>query len=218
MPSKSLVLPLLPAVLAASLFSASTQAQVVVIDWNTPGQGYTFGSWSGNVVDVGGARQIVAPSTGDGGTGTPFSTDVSSLTAPRFAITARPDAGNQLGLEIVLTPSAPAANPNWIYFYQVDLSLFTSGVFTTATSPLLTEPSFVLDSANGFSFVGAGAAFAPDLSQIGGIHVQGAGFQSAQDFRFTFDTLQIVPVPEPSSMLAVGVGLAVLGLVRRYRK
>jgi hypothetical protein len=199
-------------VLAIGLAGAGVHAQVIV-DWNTPNEGFSFGSWGGNTLDVGGTRQIIAPANGDGATGNGFTTDVSGVTDARFALTARLDAGIQSGLEIVLSPSATSANPAWLFFYSFDMSQFSEGVFTTATSPLLTTPSYVLDSANGYALVGSGSAFAPDLAQIGSVVVQGAGFLNSQAARFTFDTLAVVP--EPTSILAVGLALSAFALRRR---
>lgn len=138
------------------------------------------------------------------------------MTGARFALTARRDSGNEAAIEIVLTQLANAANSSWLYFYQFDLSAFSEGGFTTATSSLLSEPTYVLDSANNYNFVGSGSLFAPDLSQIDNVVVQGSGFLNSQAFRYTFDKLEVVP--EPASLFAVGAGLAAFAMRHRLRR
>lgn len=195
-------------------FAASSQAQIVVMDFNTAGQGFTYGDWLNNFIDAGGTRQIVSPAKANGGTGVGFLTNLSGVAGARFEFRGRVDTGNASNIQILLEPSAGAANPGYRYYWDVQGTAFTPGVFQNFLTNPLGTPDFVLDANNGFAFVGSGAAFAPDLANIQTIQIQGGGYNGANDFRWTFDNLQVVP--EPGTMIALGLGLT--GILARRKK
>ena len=130
-------------------------------------------------------------------------------------ITALTLPGNlQPGLQIYLYTEA---NPSYGYYYTIPGSDYNGVSLTTGYSATLNDPSFVLDASHGYSYVGSGTAFAPDLSVVTLLGIQGIAYGSAP-LDYSFTGFGASNVPEPGTYALLGsVLLSGVAFLRRPR-
>lgn len=205
---------------STALLASLGQAQVLM-DFNIGGlDEFIYGSYVGNAsyTSFGGTAQgnavrIGGSSRGGGGIeNRPASSiDWSAYLTTRFRLRASREAGNTMGN---FTVYFREATTSYEYHYSFPASSFPIGQLTWVDGNFLNNPSFVLDSANGFSFVGAGPDFAPALEQVTTVGIQSNYVLSDRDNRLVLDELHVVP--EPATIVTLTVGA--LAVLRRRKK
>ena len=190
------------AIAVAILTATFAHAQIVVIndfsDWtaSNPNGGFENGTWASQVtqdtgfITVGGS----ADNTGSVyldliGTVPKDLTSYSGLN-----LTARVDSGNAGGSFTIVVTDSGGNNAASATFLT---SSFSSS-FSTVTSSWTVLDALKLADANGFFIYGSGTT---DL------------------FKFSFDTLSVGAIPEPSTYALLMLGAGAIGvMVRRRRK
>ncbi len=206
--------------LGSTLLLASVGQAQVLMDFNVGGLSeFVYDSYAGNATYTsfggtaqGNAVRIGGTSRGGGGIeNRPASVDWSAYLNTRFRLRASREVGNTMGN---FTVYLGEAGTSFVYHYSFPASSFPVGQLTWVDGNFLNNPSFVLDSANGFSFVGAGPNFAPQLKQVITIGIQSNYVLSDRDNRFVFDELHVVP--EPATVVTLTLGA--VAVLRRRRK
>lgn len=178
----------------------TTQAQLIISDFNNTGMGFTFGAWTQTTS----ATSLNLSGTGAGsgsGLGLGGAQDYSSFDTLNF--TARLGGSDTSTIiQLVLEESDGDQ-----FEYEFASSGLNTSTFTTLTANLAT-PDTIGGSGDG----------SLDLTQITQLNIWSNFDGAGVNYNFDVDQVSLTAVPEPSTYALLALGLAALTYARKRQK